>query len=436
MISDVDAFIQCQNIVKPVYFHDLLTKVVKYIMEYADKTHTMPTISQIEMETGQKIEKFEEISLQHRQNWFLPTIEEFCRYKALELSVIEGMKLIDKGAYGELERRIKDAMTISLMNDLGTDYFGDPVKRLEQIRDNSKFISTGWNTLDEKLNGGMAPGLYIFCANSGVGKSLLLQNISLNWALGGLNVVYFTLELAEHLAALRIDAMTTGKSTKAVMGNINEAALIVRQHGRQIGGSLILKKFPEAGTSVNTIRAYLKEYEIKMGFKPDAIALDYLDLMYPNNSRVDPSDLWVKDKYVSEELRHLALEFDIPLATASQLNRQSVETSDFDHSHIAGGISKINTADGVFAIFASSAMKENGKIQLQFLKTRNSSSVGQKIDLGYDPICMRISDMDVAQQMSNQQMRENLKQRPTETVDATKNDAVAKLMARFGSKNL
>jgi hypothetical protein len=100
----------------------------------------------------------------------------------------------------------------------------------------------------------------------------------------------------------------------------------------------------------------------------------------------------VKDKYVSEELRNLAKELGILMVTASQLNRSAVEEIEFDHSHISGGISKINTADNVFGIFTSRAMKERGKYQIQCMKSRSSTGVGQKIDLEYNIETMRITD--------------------------------------------
>jgi len=102
--------------------------------------------------------------------------------------------------------------------------------------------------------------------------------------------------------------------------------------------------------------------------------------------------LFVKDKYVSEELRNLAKELNVLFVTASQLNRSAVEEIEFDHSHISGGISKINTADNVFGIFTSRAMRERGKYQIQCMKSRSSTGVGMKIDLDYNIETMRITD--------------------------------------------
>jgi hypothetical protein len=103
--------------------------------------------------------------------------------------------------------------------------------------------------------------------------------------------------------------------------------------------------------------------------------------------------LFIKDKYVSEELRNLAVERDLLFVTASQLNRGAVEEIEFDHHHIAGGISKIQTADNVVGIFTSNAMREKGRYQIQFMKTRSSSGVGSKVDLKFDPDTLRIEDL-------------------------------------------
>jgi len=115
-------------------------------------------------------------------------------------------------------------------------------------------------------------------------------------------------------------------------------------------------------------------------------------LVMPVSVKVNPNDQFIKDKYVAEELRNLAKELNVLLVTASQLNRSAVDEIEFDHSHIAGGISKINTADNVFGIFTSRSMRERGKYQIQCMKSRSSTGVGQKIDLEYNIETMRITD--------------------------------------------
>ena len=225
------------------------------------------------------------------------------------------------------------------------------------------------------------------------GKSLFLQNLALNWALMGLNVVYITFELSEELTSMRLDAMVTNTPTRQIFSKIDEVDLKVRMVGKN-SGELDLIYLP-AQSNTNDIRSFIKEWEIQNDKRADAVCVDYLDLVMPVSVRVDPSNLFVKDKYVTEELRNLAIEYDILFATASQLNRNSVEEIEFDHSHIAGGISKINTADNVIGIFSSRALKEKNRVQIQLMKTRSSNGVGQKIDLGLDADSMRIIDLGI-----------------------------------------
>jgi hypothetical protein len=121
----------------------------------------------------------------------------------------------------------------------------------------------------------------------------------------------------------------------------------------------------------------------------------------PIGKKISAENLFVKDKYVSEELRNLAMEKKILLVTAAQLNRGAVEEVEFDHSHISGGLSKIQTADNVFGIFTSRAMRERGRYQIQLMKTRSSSGVGMKVDLEFNIESLKISDLPEDEQDSN-----------------------------------
>jgi hypothetical protein len=189
---------------------------------------------------------------------------------------------------------------------------------------------------------------------------------------------------------MRIDSMMTETSSRDIFKSIDDIEMKVRMMAKK-AGKLQIKYLP-AQSTVNDLRAYCKEYEIKTGAKISFLCIDYLDLLMPVSAKVSPSDLFIKDKYVSEELRNLAKELNVLLVTASQLNRSAVEEIEFDHSHISGGISKINTADNVFGIFTSRAMRERGRYQIQLMKTRSSSGVGTKIDLDYNIDTLRITD--------------------------------------------
>jgi hypothetical protein len=178
--------------------------------------------------------------------------------------------------------------------------------------------------------------------------------------------------------------------TKDIRKDIDTTELKVKMVGKK-AGKYRIKALP-AQSNVNDIRSFIKEYQIQTNNKVDFVMCDYLDLVMPVSVKVNPNDQFIKDKYVAEELRNLSQELGVLFVTASQLNRSAVEEIEFDHSHIAGGISKINTADNVFGIFTSRAMKERGRYQIQCMKSRSSTGVGQKIDLEYNIETMRITD--------------------------------------------
>ena len=389
-LSDAETFIRCQNIFDHKNFDQRLQDSAEFITKYVDEYKVMPEASIVNASTRSQ---YNPVQLpKENYDWLMTEFENFSRHKGLERAIVESSDLLEAGDYGPVEKLIKDAIQISLNKDMGTDYFEDPRARLSKLKDGNGQISTGWPSIDKKLYGGFNRGeLNIFCAGSGGGKSLFLANLGVNWAQMGLNVLYLTFELSEGLVSMRLDSMMTGITTREIFKQIDEVELKVKMLGKKAGNLQV--KYMPSGKNCNDIRAYLKEYQVKKGVKPDVILIDYLDLMMPLSVKVSPSDLFVKDKYVSEEIRNLAMETQCITVTASQLNRSAVEEIEFDHSHISGGLSKIMTADNVIGIFTSRAMKERGRYQIQFMKTRSSSGVGQKVDLEFNVDTLRISDL-------------------------------------------
>ena len=390
MLQDAETFVRVQNIFNYENFDRSLREAAKFIKEHGSEYKTLPTRDQITATTGIELKPVPDM-IEGHYDWFMTEFEGFSRRQELERAILKAADMIENGEYDPVEKLIKDAVQISLTKDMGTDYFEDPRARLMKIKDNNGQVSTGWPTMDRRLFGGMNRGeLNIFAGGSGSGKSLFMQNIAINWISQGLNGVFLTLELSEELCAMRMDAMVANVATKEIFKDLDTLEMKIRMVGKK-SGNLRIKYMP-AQSNVNQIRAYLKELEIQTGKKADFIMVDYLDLVMPVSAKVSPSDLFVKDKYVSEELRNLAKEFEILMITASQLNRSAVEEIEFDHSHISGGISKINTADNVFGIFTSRAMRERGRYQIQLMKTRSSSGVGQKVDLEFNLESLRITD--------------------------------------------
>jgi archaellum biogenesis ATPase FlaH len=390
MLEDAQSYVRVQNIYNPENFDRSLREVAKFIKSHTDDHKAMPTHEQVKAVTNVDLKRVPDLTEDH-YSWFMAEFEGFTRRNELERAILKSADLLEKGDYDPVEKLIKDAVQISLTKDMGTDYFLDPRARLLAIKSNNGQVSTGWPTLDKRLFGGMNRGeLNIFAGGSGSGKSLFMQNIAINWCTQGLNGVFLTLELSEGLCAMRMDSMVANCSTKEVFKDLDTVEMKVKMVGKK-SGALRIKYMP-AQSNVNQIRSYLKELQVQTGLRVDFIMVDYLDLVMPVSAKVSPNDLFVKDKYVSEELRNLARELNILMITASQLNRGAVEEIEFDHSHIAGGLSKINTADNVFGIFTSRAMRERGRYQLQLMKTRSSSGVGMKVDLEFDLETLRITD--------------------------------------------
>jgi len=390
MLQDAGSYVRVQNIYNPENFDRSLRSAAEFIAKHSDEHKTLPAPEQITAATGIKLNHIPELNEGHFE-WFMDEFEGFTRRQELERAILKSADLLEKGEYDPVEKLIKDAVQISLTKDMGTDYFADPRFRIDKYFNSGGQVSTGWPQMDKILYGGFSRGeLNIFAGGSGSGKSLVMMNIALSWLQAGLSGVYISLELSEELCALRTDAMLAGMSTKEIRKDIDQTELKVKLVSKK-AGQYRIKALP-AQSNINDIRSYIKEVQVQTGIKIDFVMCDYLDLLMPVSAKVSPNDLFVKDKYVSEELRNLAKELNVLFVTASQLNRSAVEEIEFDHSHISGGISKINTADNVFGIFTSRAMRERGKYQIQCMKSRSSTGVGMKIDLDYNIETMRITD--------------------------------------------
>jgi len=391
-LTDAESFVRAQGVFDPIAFDRKLQPSAKFLKDYVEQHNALPTFDMINAATDSNLKDPGQLQENH-YDWLLLEFETFSRHKALESAILKSADLLEKGEYGPVEDLVKKAVQIGLQKDLGTDYFADPRARLNAIKEKNGQVSTGWPTLDKKLFGGFNRGeLNIFAGGSGSGKSLFMANLGVNWCLEGMNVLYLTFELSENLVSMRLDSMTSEIPSRDIFKSIDDVEMKVKMIGKKAGAFQV--KYMPTGKNANDVRSYLKEYEIKTGRKVDVLLIDYLDLMSPIGQKISAENLFVKDKYVSEELRNLAMELNCVFVTASQLNRSSVEEIEFDHSHISGGISKINTADNLIGIFTSRAMRERGRYQIQLMKTRSSSGVGQKIDLGFDIDTLRIFDLE------------------------------------------
>jgi len=394
LVSSQDLFIKTSPILKAGYFDPSLKKAVQFVLGYFNEYKAPPSLEQIKAETGLTLsgKELSKAEISYAENQF----ETFCRNSACKEAAFMLPSLLKEAKYGDMLKVMQEAIQISLSRDIGINYFDDPEARLKILTLNNNTIPTLIHKLDENLGGGITrKEMIIFAAPSGVGKSITMSNVAKNLAKQGLHGVYFTLELSEEIVAKRFDSMFSGIAQHAILYNITQTAIEVRKQSES-SGRLFIKRMPESSTNANHLRAYLKEFEIVNGFVPDFIVVDYLDLMASVQS-VSVENQFVKDKYVSEELRAIANDYNAFMITASQLNRgaQQLESlDDLSQAHIAGGISKVNTTDVLCAIIQTAQMKARQEMMFKLLKTRNSSGVGNYFMVKFNPASLLLENLE------------------------------------------
>ncbi len=390
LISSPDTFALCQNIVNPTYFDPEFRNSVAFIKQYYDEYNTTPNTKQLLAETSQQFETY--TILPDEAKYCALELEKFCKQQAMKHAILASPDLIKDGKYGEVELLVKEALLVSLNKSLGLRYYDTIEERLKRMLEEDPTSPTGWTAMDSALFGGISrKELLLVSANSGGGKSITLANLAHNFVGNNLNVLYISLELSEDIVAQRCDTMHTGIGRKDWKDNIEKITKQVSASASH-NGILDIIQMP-SGTSSNDIRAYLKEFYLHYNMYPDLLILDYLDNMSPNE-QVSADNVFEKDKRSSEQLRQIAVDYNMFAATASQLNRQAIGAVDHDHSQIAGGISKIHVADVYWSIVMTEEMRAAGKIIFHLQKTRNSDGVGKQIFLKWDATRLRIVDED------------------------------------------
>jgi hypothetical protein len=177
MLSDAETFVRCQSIFNPELFDRKLQDPAKFITNYVQDHSVLPTFEMVNAATHSDLKPHNDLREEHF-DWLMNDFETFIRHKGLEQAILQSADLLEKGEYGPVEDLVKQAVQIGLTRDMGTDYFEDPRARLMRIKDKNGQMSTGWQTVDKRLFGGMNRGeLNIFAGGSGAGKSLFLANL-------------------------------------------------------------------------------------------------------------------------------------------------------------------------------------------------------------------------------------------------------------------
>lgn len=419
LLAKPDLYTTMKSIHKPEFYNPTVKKAASYIDEYYDEFSSLPDKLLIKTKTTVDVPHLPEVDFAAEQ-WFMKEYPKFCLHKSLENAIYQSNEELESGNYDVVEKIIQQAYEVRLGFDYGINYDEDPKGRLQNILERSGNISSGFETVDRKLGKFNAGDLIIYAGGSGTGKSLFLQNHAVNYWKDGKTVLQITLELHPELVARRMDSMLLGLTTKELYGSLDDVStrIAMEKKRQSVKGEMRIKAMPSGSTTAE-IKNLVKMYMNDTGKKIDVLIIDYLDLISPV-AKVKAGDTFTKDKYVSEELRNIGQEFGPIVITASQLNRDHISATqdggDLNHSHIAGGISKINTADLVLGIISNASMREKGFYELQALKVRNGQGTGLKFPLLFNTNTMKISDdpdylltinNNMSVQQSNQQLQES-----------------------------
>jgi len=285
---------------------------------------------------------------------------EFCKNQTFKSAILESVGLLEEGKFDVIKSKIDSAMKAGQDTDIGHEYKENIIERYEStVRD---VISCGWDVIDELVDGGFGKGeLIMFAAPPGIGKSWALVNVGMAAAKKGKTVVHYTLELNEGYVGQRYDAVLTGTAVPNLKFNIDD----VRTQVEGLSGDIIVKHWPTKSAGLNTMRASLDKLKLQ-GKNPDVIIVDYADLLKGNSRKERHEEL----EEIVEGLRGIAGEYEVPLFTASQINRSGANDDVITGTSIAGSFSKLMTADFVVSLSRKIEDKLAGTGRWHVIKNR------------------------------------------------------------------
>jgi hypothetical protein len=342
------------DILEVSYFDSDANKfLVKSIVDYFEKYKSPPTMEALKV----VIDDVENDTLkttivdslrgawQHRESPDLEFVKEktleFCKNQVIKSAIMESVELLDNQQYDEIKGVIDNAMKAGVERDIGHEYITGFEERMNQ--QSRKTLPTQWDSVNDLMDGGLAGGeLGVIVAPAGIGKSWTLQALGAHAVAQGKTVIHYTLELNAQYVGLRYDTIVSGQPT----GNLQYHKEEVLKKINQLKGELIIKYYPTRTASVNTLAAHLQQCEMQ-GLKPDMVIVDYADIMKSTSNFTEKRH---QIGHVYEELRGMAGEFDIPLWTASQANRSSLEEDVIGADKVSEDYSKVMTADFVMSM--------------------------------------------------------------------------------------
>jgi len=401
---------------KEDYFADRDTKILfRMVSDYIQRYNSMPTRgaleilldakTNIEPETMKQCivnldKMFEDIKSPDLE-WLVEQTEKFCKDKALYNAILESIHIIDGKSkdkdVGSLPKMLSDALAVSFDTNIGHDYIEDYGKRYEfyhRVENKIPFDIEQFNTI---TNGGVPrKTLNIVMAGTGVGKSLFMCHHASACLTQNLDVLYITCEMAEERIAERIDANLMDLAMddlKALPADLYNKKM--QQIRKKYTGRLIIKEYPTATANANHFRALLNDLKTKKNFEPDIIFIDYLNICASARLKMSASvNSYTFIKAIAEEIRSLAQEFEVPIFSATQVNRGGFNNSDVGLENTSESFGLPATADLMFALISTEELEEQGQVMVKQLKNRyNDVSRNKKFVIGIDRSKMKLIDV-------------------------------------------
>jgi replicative DNA helicase len=334
--------------------------------------------------------------------WALDTTEEWCKERAIYLALMESIKIADgqdeKKGRDAIPDILKDALAVGFDEHVGHDYIDDSEERFAFYHKVESKVPFDLEYFNKITNGGVSnKTLNIALAGTGVGKSLFMCHFASSVLLSGKNVLYITLEMAEEKIAERIDANLLNVNIREI-ADLPKSTFIKKIDNlrSRTAGKLIVKEYPTASAHVGHFRALLNELALKKSFKPDIIFIDYLNICASSRYRSAVNvNSYSYIKAIAEELRGLAVEFDIPIFSATQTTRSGFASSDPNLTDTSESFGLPATADLMFALISSEELEKLGQIMVKQLKNRyNDLNANKRFVCGIDRGKMRLYDCE------------------------------------------
>ena len=405
--------------IKADYFEDPHQKIVfEELKNFVDEYNERATkeVLCIEVEKRQDITdtSFQEITklisyledVSADLDWLVNTTEKWCRDRAIYLALMESIALAD-GKDSEKDRGaipsiLSDALAVSFDNHIGHDYLTDYEERYESYHKKEDKIEFDLEYFNKITKGGLPnKTLNIALAGTGVGKSLFMCHVASAALLGGKNVLYVTLEMAEEKIAERIDANLLNVPIQEI-GDLPKVMFEnkVTNLAQKTQGTLIIKEYPTASAHAGHFRSLLNELALKKSFRPDIIFIDYLNICASSRYRAGSNvNSYTTIKSIAEELRGLACEANVPIVSATQTTRSGYGSSDVELTDTSESFGLPATADLMFALISTDELEELGQIMVKQLKNRyNDLSIFKRFVVGIDRAKMRLYDCEQSAQ--------------------------------------